>query len=130
MGIPTFPAEADAPLVVDADAVLADTVAPECFQPIAGRDAESVQSSRRVDEIEFIGGTQEKICRKARVLAAPKLLGLFITETFNHRRHPSMLVPVVQVLFWISEQDGRRWTERKSNLHPCSYLRISCSSAV
>lgn len=42
------PHEAQPPLVVDADAVLALAVAAQRFQPVAGRAAQEVQSLRRV----------------------------------------------------------------------------------
>lgn len=44
-----LPAEADAPLIVDADGVLAFAVALEGFQPVAGRHAELDQFRDGVD---------------------------------------------------------------------------------
>lgn len=35
-GIPFTPLEADSPLIVDPDAVLASAITPESFQPVAG----------------------------------------------------------------------------------------------
>jgi len=43
MRIGSGPPEADAPLIVDADAVLPAPVPPELFEPVARRDAEVVQ---------------------------------------------------------------------------------------
>ena len=48
-GLVVSPFEADAPLFVDADGVLAFAVALECFELIAGRDAEI---------IEFVGSVE------------------------------------------------------------------------
>ena len=42
-GTALAPTEAEPPLVVDADAVLADTASPEGLQPVAGRNAQNVE---------------------------------------------------------------------------------------
>ncbi len=47
------PDEADAPLIVDADAVLACTVALERFEPIAGRNAQVGEGIGRIENDEF-----------------------------------------------------------------------------
>ena len=43
VGVTLLPPEADAPLVVDADAMLASTVTREPFQPVSRRDTQIVQ---------------------------------------------------------------------------------------
>lgn len=40
VGVAVFPSKADAPLVVDSNAVLAFTIASQCFESVAGRNAE------------------------------------------------------------------------------------------
>ena len=50
------PDEADAPLVVDPDAVLSLAIAFERFEPITGRRANIGQLSRRVEHIELATG--------------------------------------------------------------------------
>lgn len=62
MGVARFPAEANTPLGVDADAVLAGAVAFEGFKPVTGRNAEGIQGGCSINEIEFIDGTGKKIC--------------------------------------------------------------------
>src|SRR4051794_17041451 len=49
LGAALRPGEADPPLVVDPDAVLADTVSPQGFQPVARRRRQVAQVLRRVD---------------------------------------------------------------------------------
>jgi hypothetical protein len=44
------PAKADAPLLVDADAVLARPIAPQRLQPIPWGDAEFVEGKRGVEK--------------------------------------------------------------------------------
>ena len=52
-GIGGAPEEADAPLIVDADAVLASTIALERLEPIAGRNAEVGEGVGRIEDDEF-----------------------------------------------------------------------------
>jgi hypothetical protein len=47
------PAETQAELLVDADAVLANTVAMQGLQPVAGRDAQVFEPHGRVQEVEL-----------------------------------------------------------------------------
>ncbi len=53
MGSIRFPAETDAPLVIDADGVLAFPVALERFEAITGRDGEVVEFGDGVNLSEF-----------------------------------------------------------------------------
>ena len=48
VGISSVPSKADAPLVIDADAVLAGAVALQRLQTVAGRNAQIVQSCRGI----------------------------------------------------------------------------------
>jgi hypothetical protein len=43
MGISVLPAEADTPLIIDADAVLSGSVATQRFQPVVRRDAQILE---------------------------------------------------------------------------------------
>ena len=52
-GIGGAPDETDAPLIVDADAVLARTIALERLEPIAGRDAKVSEGVGRIEDDEF-----------------------------------------------------------------------------
>lgn len=50
LGAGVSPYEADPPLLVDADAVLAGSIASQCFEPVVGRDPQV---------IEGLGGIQQ-----------------------------------------------------------------------
>ena len=53
VGVAVFPAETDAPLVVDADAVLAFPVAFERFEPVARRHAQVFKRRRCIEQDEL-----------------------------------------------------------------------------
>lgn len=48
-GIAVTPDEADAPLIVDANAVLPASVATKGLQPVAGRDSQVIETASSVD---------------------------------------------------------------------------------
>jgi len=52
-GIGGAPDKADAPLIVDADAVLASTIALERLESIAGRNAQVGEGVGRIEDDEF-----------------------------------------------------------------------------
>jgi hypothetical protein len=54
VGIAVFPSEADAPLFVNADAVLSGSISFQCFEVIAWGDAECVECSAGIEGEEFI----------------------------------------------------------------------------
>jgi hypothetical protein len=64
MGTVRFPAEADAPLVIDADGVLAFPLALERFKAIAGRDGEVLQFGDGMNLGEFPQGCALDVRRK------------------------------------------------------------------
>jgi hypothetical protein len=49
----TGPFKTDPPLIVDADAVLTSSMAPERFETISGKDRQILQGSRGVELIQF-----------------------------------------------------------------------------
>jgi hypothetical protein len=51
--VPRSPAETDPPLLVDADTVLAGSIALQLLQPVAGWDPQVVQHHRSVQHPEF-----------------------------------------------------------------------------
>jgi hypothetical protein len=65
------PAEADAPLIVDPDAVLASPVAGEFLKAVRGRDAEVEEAGRGIKHDEFAKGNslkvKEALCESAAV---------------------------------------------------------------
>lgn len=74
------PCEANAPLVVDADAVLPASVALERFKAIPGRDAQVVQADGCVEHIQFAQGYPGDGTETGRAVALEKGLGIFATE--------------------------------------------------
>ncbi len=52
-GIGARPADADAPLIVDANAVLALAITPQLLEAIAGRQAELLKPAGRVEDAKF-----------------------------------------------------------------------------
>ena len=51
--ITVFPDKADAPLLVDPDAVLAFSVMIQCFQMIGRWNPQGLKNARRIDYLEF-----------------------------------------------------------------------------
>lgn len=84
-GVSVFPAEADVPLVIDADATLAFAVAGEGFQPVASWKTKIVQGQRAVDLIELHNGAADNLRGKAfRAFALEYLGRLFALEALDH----------------------------------------------
>jgi hypothetical protein len=50
------PSETDAPLVIDADGILATAVAGKRFEPVSGRSAQIVEIARGMQHIELSQG--------------------------------------------------------------------------
>ena len=85
VGMTVFPDETDAPLVVDADAVLAHPFALEGFEVIARRHTHVTQGFRGRELREFAKSDALNGGRKPpRGNALPNLLRLFVTEFLNH----------------------------------------------
>jgi hypothetical protein len=85
MGVLTFPAKAEAPLVVDANAVLAATGAFEGFQAIARRKAHDVESVGGIELQELSAGGALDVGRKvARGDAAEEFFRFGIGEALDH----------------------------------------------
>jgi hypothetical protein len=53
VSIPAFPAEAQPPLIVDTDAVLACAISREPLKPVAGRDAQIPERLRCIENGEL-----------------------------------------------------------------------------
>ncbi|KPF46613.1 hypothetical protein IP76_06520 [Rhizobium sp. AAP43] len=80
-----MPVEANAPLVVDPYAVLAEPVTFQGFQPIAWRNAEVLQDPRVVDQTEFSQRNSLNVRRKlAASLTGPDALCFFIRKALDH----------------------------------------------
>jgi len=79
------PYEADAPLVIDPDAVLTDAIAFQSFEPISGRNPQVIERSS--------GSQLAKLPQRRRMdpriygrhaLTAPQSLGVFAPERPDH----------------------------------------------
>jgi hypothetical protein len=88
------PSEANAPLIVDPDAVLTSPVAFQRFQSIPRWNAEKVESRRRIDLQQLSMCNSLYAGRKAPAMLAPKELFRFsIRKALDHqaRFHPTCL---------------------------------------
>src|SRR5574338_310424 len=68
-GLAVFPAEDDPPLVVDPYRVEAGQVAPQGFQPVAGRNPQGIQHAGRVDLLQLAAGNGLNLARQPAHLA-------------------------------------------------------------
>jgi hypothetical protein len=79
------PAEADSPLIVDSDAVLASSVTGEFFKAIRRRDAEINEAGRGIEHNEFAKGNSVKVRRhSANPLPFEKALGVGVAKAADH----------------------------------------------
>jgi len=79
------PAQADPPLVVDADAVLARAVPAQGFEAVAGRRLEVAERSGMVDLQQIAMGDSHHVRRDAlRVAAIPRGACGRVAEGFDH----------------------------------------------
>ena len=85
VALPLLPDEADAPLVVDPDAVLACALPPQRFQPICRRNAQVIEAVRSVEHPQLPSGERLNLIRKAtRHVAVPYALRLLVCEAPDH----------------------------------------------
>jgi hypothetical protein len=87
MGVLIDPTKADAPLVVDADAVLAAAVTLEGFQAVAGRETHDVESVGGIELEKLSSGRALDIgWQVTRGGAGKELFGFGVGEASNHGR--------------------------------------------
>ena len=85
VGVFAFPPKAEAPLVVDANAVLAAAAAFQGFQAIAGREAHDVQSVGGIELEELSSGGALDIRRKVtRSGAGKESFGFRVRKASDH----------------------------------------------
>ena len=85
MGVAPDPAEADAPLIIDPDAVLTGTVASQLFETVSGRRPEILKPHRRVELAQLSQGHPLNVGPKLPDrLALEEPLGVLVTEAPNH----------------------------------------------
>ena len=84
-GIGGAPDEADAPLIVDADAVLAATIALERLEPVAGRNGQVGEGVGRIEDDEFPKRDALKACGEAtRTATLKERFRVGVAEGANH----------------------------------------------
>jgi hypothetical protein len=84
-GITVFPNKADAPLVVDANAVLPFSVALERLKAIAGRNLQVSQDSGSTEHSQFSKCHPLNVPGQfPRPFSLEKVLGLFVFKTSDH----------------------------------------------
>ena len=77
--------EADAPLIVDANAVLPESVATKGFQPVAGRDSQILETASSVDCNQLCSGPGLDLLRQpANGMPCKDGGGDFAGETHYH----------------------------------------------
>ena len=87
LSIGARPAEAEAPLVVEADGVLAAAIAPQGLQAIARRHAEEGQFDRGIEQLQLGQSSRPQGSRQAAgATGVPQLLGVAIGKTPDHGR--------------------------------------------
>ena len=85
VGIAPEPAEADAPLVIDADAVLADAVAMEPLEAIPRGDSEVLKAHRSVQYPQLAeSGALHVRAELPDRLAVKEPFGVLIPEALDH----------------------------------------------
>lgn len=83
--IALLPAEADAPLIVDADAVLTTPIAFQRFQPIGRRDTQILETGSGIEHAQLASGDRLDIGRQpARALTTPNLFGFLVDKAPDH----------------------------------------------
>src|SRR6185312_567646 len=87
------PGEADPPLVVDPDAVLAPSVALQCLQPVAWWDAKVVETHRRIQDRELPQGrSEDPRVERPDTLALPESFGVPVPHRPHHQSSITRLV--------------------------------------
>jgi hypothetical protein len=105
VGAAVSPAEKDAPLVVDADRVIAGEVALERLESVARRDSQILESLGGLESDQFAHGGADEVGGKAAGTGGPsstgEVFGGAVTEAPDHVM--SVTVPVTQI------KDGVDW---------------------
>jgi hypothetical protein len=78
------PTKTDAPLIIDADAVLAGSLAPESFQAIARRHPQIFQASSDLQLPEFSAGYIGDVYKAPDAVASSQCFGVGALERLDH----------------------------------------------
>jgi hypothetical protein len=84
--VPVLPAKADAPLIVDANAVLARAIAFEFFESVAGRDTQVLELLGGINEANLTEHEPEEVGREPPdALPLKQALGVPIRDLLDHQ---------------------------------------------
>ena len=89
IGIPAPPDEADAPLIVDSDGILARTITTQFLKPVSRRNAQVLDPVRRVDHGQLAQGRPLQIGGQfPDGPAMEQILSPLIPKAFDHDSFP------------------------------------------
>jgi hypothetical protein len=87
IGISSGPLEADAPLIIDSNAVLTPSIALQFLEPIRRRDPQLFKRDRCVQDDQLSEGGPMQIAGKTpRRFPLEETLGVFAAEVLDHHR--------------------------------------------
>jgi hypothetical protein len=85
LGTSVGPREAEPPLVIDSDAVLAGSVSFQGFEPVPGREPEILQNHRSSQLAQLAQrDTMNPRIECVHAFAAPQSLGVLVAERLDH----------------------------------------------
>lgn len=85
VGIAFFPAEADAPLLIDTDAELSFAVSLKCFETVRWRNTQVVEVNRLIKHSELVQSPLLNLSRQfSRFKQGPKAFRLSVSKAFYH----------------------------------------------
>jgi len=85
MGVAVPPPKTDAPLVIDPNAPLADTIAGELLQAVARRGLQILERGGRVQDPQFAKASLEDVAAPfPDWFAVEQALGIAVAETGDH----------------------------------------------
>lgn len=95
-GVTSVPSEADTPLLIDSDAVLAGSISGKSLKAVCGWDTEVDEVPCMIEHGELVERTLLDVARKfPRPLLVPYLLCLRIGKTLDHPRTLALFTPRV-----------------------------------
>ncbi len=99
LGALNAPGEGDAPLIVDADGVLALAISLQGVKSVGGRETQGFEGVDGGKFTEFAKGFVLNARRQlARALAVPDSLGFLVRETLNHAANVEQFPAFVNIV--------------------------------
>lgn len=94
--VTSIPTKADAPLLINPNAVLAGTVAGKCFKAVRGRDSKVSKIAGVIEHGELVEGTLLNVAGQLpRPLLVPYPLRFHIGKTLDHQTSLALFPPSV-----------------------------------